>query len=405
MKIETRALENILNYASDLWNEINRGRQELVITFSGLPASELHLIKSVIAEDSIESSSETFSIEEIDKIKDPIIQISIDMEKLGFASADISGTIENYCEKLRNGFIHKEDIQIIKSPLIISYAESPSEELKAIDIKKECFDLIKKLADSSEIGLVFYSDKFVKIPEYQFSYKITQLFKTDVAKEFIKYFSSKTEEKEICFKDEIAAMADPARKELKEETLFSNLEALLQNTDARYRRFVRRTSEARVVTELNELSQEYLPEISNSIQSMTADILALVGNVTIIANCNFEEPVSIKNLLLLSIALVLTIVFFIISKSRKRHLELVYADLNEAEQDMISHNPQEPDATKIRERISKIMNQAESSIRMFKLLSILIWLPLFAAIGCLLWQNFIMTSTHEIWMQTIVNLI
>ena len=51
MKIETRALENILNYASDLWNEINRGRQELVITFSGLPASELHLIKSVISED------------------------------------------------------------------------------------------------------------------------------------------------------------------------------------------------------------------------------------------------------------------------------------------------------------------------------------------------------------------
>lgn len=405
MKIEKQALENILNHANDLWNDRNGDRQELVITFSGLPASELVPVESVIAENSIVSSSGIFSAREIDKIKDPIIKISIDMEKLGFAAADISGTIENYCEKLRDGFIHKNDIQIIKSPLIIAYNDHPSNILEAINIKKECFDLIRKLADSSEIGLVFYSDKLIKVPEYRFSYKITQLFKTDIAEELIKYFSSKNEEKEICFKDEIASMADPVRKELRAETLFSNLESLLQSTEARYRRFVSRTSEVRVATELNELSQKYLPEISSSIQSMTADILALVGNVTIIANCNFEEPISIKNLLMLSIAFALTIVFFIISKTRKEHLELVCADLNEAEQVMISHNPKEPDATKIRERIAAIRNQAKSSIKMFNRLSFLIWLPLLVAIGCLIVQNLILSNAPKILMQTTVNMI
>ena len=158
MNIEKQVLINVLKYANDLWNEKNEDRSELVITFSGLPVSDLIPLKSVIAKDSIESSSDSFDVDEIGKIRNPVTKISIDLGKLGFPAADVSGTIKNYCEKLRDGFIYKDDIQIIRSPLIVSYADNPSDVLKSINIKKDCFDLIGNLSDDKSTNLLFYAN-------------------------------------------------------------------------------------------------------------------------------------------------------------------------------------------------------------------------------------------------------
>lgn len=380
MKIEKQALENILNYANDLWNDRNGDRQELVITFTSLPASELVPVKSVIAENSIESLSETFSIKEIDNIKDPIIKISIDMEKLGFASADISGTIENYCEKLRDGFIHKDDIQIIKSPLIVACTDYPSDVLESIDTKKECFDLISNLSDDKSNNLLFYAKDILRIENYSFSYGLCKEFDFDVAIEFLSYFSNKEDNYTVkchCFKEELVDILSNTSKENRCTELFKHLDEIFINTKARVGRYIKRTSEASVNISLKNITEKYLPMLSTSIQTMTADIMALVGNIVLLSNIDFANPLITSNTVFLFISALFDILFSFLLYSRKKNIAFIYDELLATEKELKEYNPEH--IGKISEQIGKLKAQADYTKSLFVITIVFIWIPIIVA--------------------------
>lgn len=381
MKIEKQALENILNHANDLWNDRNGDRQELVITFSGLPASELVPVESVIAENSIVSSSRVFSTREIDKIKDPVIKVSIDMEKLGFAAADISGTIENYCEKLRDGFIHKNDIQIIKSPLIVACTDYPSDVLESIDTKKECFDLISNLSDDKSNNLLFYAKDILRIENYSFSYGLCKEFDLDVAIEILSYFSNKEDSYTVkchCFKEELVDILSNTSKENRCTELFKHLDEIFINTKARVGRYIKRTSEASVNISLKNITEKYLPMLSTSIQTMTADIMALVGNIVLLSNIDFANPLTISNTVFLFISALFDILFSFLMDSRRKNITFIYNELLETEKELKDYNPEHIE--KITKQIGKLKNQADYTKGLFAITIVFIWIPIIVAV-------------------------
>lgn len=381
MNIEKQVLINVLKYANELWNEKNEDRSELVITFSGLPVSDLIPLKSVIAKDSIESSSDSFDVDEIGKIRNPVTKISIDLGKLGFPAVDVSGTIKNYCEKLRDGFIYKDDIQIIRSPLIVSYADNPSDVLKSINIKKDCFDLIGNLSDDKSTNLLFYANDILRIDNYSFSYELCENFELNVAIDFLDYFNHKEDNyvvKSNCFKEELLDVLHDTEKECRCLELFRYLDEILINTKARVGRYIRRTSEASINAALKEISEKFLPMLSASIQTLTADILALVGNIVLLSNINFENILSVSNIVFILISGFFDLIFSFILHSRQKNLTLICEELLETEKELKEFNPK--DIKKISKQIGKLKAQANNTKKLFRVMLISIWIPIIIAL-------------------------
>ena len=363
---------NLLEKAVD----INKYKKELILSFSSLPTTELISIVDIIVDKSIYSTDgKPHSISELSKL-DFITQFSIYFEQTGFLGIDICSNLNEYCGNIGNNFAKQNFITYIRSPKIISVPGEEAKEIKSITIKKMCFDLIGKLSDDRSHNLLFFVNDILRIDNYIFTFEITKLLDETTAIEFVQFFNSENDNyfaKRNCFKEELIELLKNIDSKLRCQELFKNLNEILINSKARFGRYVSRTSQASVNSTLKELTEKYLPELSSSIQTITADIIALVGNIVLLSNIDFSNSLSISNIIFFFITIIFDVIFSIVLKSRLNHIDFIQKDLNQIKEELKEYNPK--DKNKISSKIESIEKQVIDTKNLLRALSFLLWLP------------------------------
>ena len=357
---------------------ISKYMDEVILDFDRLDSTELLPFEHIIIEGSILSSDDVnINIKDL-SMGIGIERISIKADKIGYPGIDISASLADYCQKLQNKLIHKNYLEVIQEPMIVSAPEAPFDVIYDINKKKDCFDLIGNLADDKSRNIIFYAERILRIDNYLFSYEIEKTFSGKTAESILSYFNNDDyEAKRNCFKEEILEVLENIKKNDRCYELFKNLDEIFINAKARYRRYVRRTSEASVNSSLKNITEKYLPMLSTSIQTMTADIMALVGNIVLLSNMNFTNPLTVSNTVFLFISALFDILFSFLLYSRRKNITFIYDELLETEKELKEYNPN--DIQKISKQIGKLKAQADYTKSLFAIMIIFIWIPIIVA--------------------------
>ena len=359
---------------------ISKYRDEVIIDFEGLDSSELIPFSQKIIEGSIVSDKNSTFEKEGFQTGTKISRISIKSEDIGYPGIDISVSLMDYCQKLQNKFIHKGYLEVIQEPLMISAPEAPLDIINEINVKKHWFDLISNLADDKSRNIIFYAERMLRIDNYLFSYEIEKLFSKKTAEAILSYFNlddGDCEAKRNCFKEEILEVLANISKEDRCYEFFKHLDEIFINTKARYGRYVRRTSETSINSSLKNITEKYLPLLSTSIQTMTADIMALVGNIVLLSNIDFANPLTASNTVFLFISALFDLLFSYLLYSRRKNITFICDELLETEKELKEYNPN--NIQKIAEKIKKLKDQADYTKSLFAIMILFIWIPIIVA--------------------------
>ena len=110
---------------------------------------------------------------------------------------------------------------------------------------------------------------------------------------------------------------------------------------------------------------------------MTADIMALVGNIVLLSNIDFANPLITSNTVFLFISALFDILFSFLLYSRKKNIAFIYDELLATEKELKEYNPEH--IGKISEQIGKLKAQADYTKSLFVITIVFIWIPIIVA--------------------------